>query len=236
MRQTGTGARSSAEQASRRLTFALPKGRILKQALPLLARAGLDLHGIVADKGDRRLLFDLPGGFRALLVKPGDVPTYVEYGIADLGIAGRDTLAEDERDLYEPLDLGIGACRLVVAEPRGRPTPLRRGAHIRVATKYPRLALRYYRSRGVHAEIIPLLGSVELGPITGLSDHIVDLVESGETLRQNNLTEVVTILHVTSRLIVHPASLKLKQDAIGRTISALREALALREGMGATTT
>ena len=208
------------------LTFALPKGRILKQALPLLKRVGVDLAAVWEGEHDRRLLFDLPGDARILLVKPVDVPTYVEHGIADVGIAGSDTLGEEARDLYEPVDLGIGACRLVVAEPAARPTALRRGMALRVATKYPRLALRHYRARGIKPDIIPLFGSVELGPITGLSDQIVDLVESGETLRQNNLREVETILHVTSRLIVHPASLKLKQAAVTDLIAALREVAA----------
>lgn len=208
------------------LTLALPKGRILKQALPLLRRVGIDLAAVWEGEHDRRLLFDLPGGARVLLVKPVDVPTYVEHGVADVGVAGADTLGEEARDLYEPLDLGIGACRLAIAEPAARPTPLRRGVSLRVATKYPRLTLNHYRSKGIQPEIIPLFGSVELGPITGLSDQIVDLVESGETLRQNNLREVETILYVTSRLIVHPASLKLKQAPITALIAALRDALA----------
>lgn len=208
------------------LTLALPKGRILKQVLPLLRRVGIDLAAVWEGEHDRRLLFDLPGGVRVLLVKPVDVPTYVEYGVADVGVAGADTLGEEARDLYEPLDLGIGACRLAIAEPAARPTPLRRGVSLRVATKYPRLTLNHYRSKGIQPEIIPLFGSVELGPITGLSDQIVDLVESGETLRQNNLREVETILYVTSRLIVHPASLKLKQAPITALIAALRDALA----------
>ncbi|HEY0137638.1 MAG TPA: ATP phosphoribosyltransferase [Nannocystis sp.] len=208
------------------LTLALPKGRILAQAIPLLAQAGLDLASVLSGEHDRRLLLDLPGGLRVLLVKPVDVPTYVEHGVADLGVAGYDTLCEEARDLYQPVDLGIGACRLVVAEPAARPVALRRGMALRVATKYPRLALRHYRSRGIQPEIIPLAGSVELGPLTGLSDQIVDLVESGETLRQNNLRETDTILHVTSRLIVHPASLKLKQSAIASVISAVRAAVA----------
>ena len=207
------------------LTLALPKGRILTQAIPLLAQAGLDLAALLTGEHDRRLLLDLPGGLRVLLVKPVDVPTYVEHGVADLGVAGYDTLCEEARDLYQPVDLGIGACRLVVAEPADRPVTLRRGMALRVATKYPRLALRHYRSRGIQPEIIPLAGSVELGPLTGLSDQIVDLVESGETLRQNNLRETDTILHVTSRLIVHPASLKLKQSAIASVISAVRAAV-----------
>ncbi len=208
------------------LTLALPKGRILRQAVPVLQRAGLALPDLSTHEHDRRLMIERPDGLRVLLVKPVDVPTYVEHGIADLGVAGYDTLCEEARDLYEPVDLGVGACRLVVAEPAGKPVTLRRGMHLRVATKYPRLALRHYRSRGVHPQIIPLSGSVELAPLTGLADQIVDLVESGETLRQNNLREVETILHVTSRLIVHPASLKLRLAAITRILAATRAAVA----------
>lgn len=203
------------------LTFALPKGRILGPAAKLLRQAGTDL-GEVGVAKDRRLMFDLPAGGKALLVKPSDVPTYVEHGVADIGIAGSDTLHEQARDLYEPVDLGIGACRLAVAEPCDRPARLRRGMRLRVATKYPNLTRRHYRSKGINPEIIPLYGSVELGAITGLADQIVDLVESGETLRQNNLVEVETIVHVSSRLIVHPASLKLKPRPVARLIDALR--------------
>jgi ATP phosphoribosyltransferase len=211
-----------------RLTFALPKGRILDQAMPLLAAAGLDLAAALEQAG-RKLLFELPGGTRIMLVKPVDVPTYVEHGIADLGIAGLDTLLEQGRDLYEPVDLGTGRCRLVVAEPsssvHGGGAGLRRGMNLRVATKYPRCALRHYRARGIQPDIIPLWGSVELAPITGLADQIVDLVESGETLRQNDLVEVETIFQVTSRLIVNAASLRLKQPAVSHTIAALRSAV-----------
>jgi ATP phosphoribosyltransferase len=212
------------------LTLALPKGRILAPSLALLRAAGVDM-GEVGQANDRRLMFDLPAsgpgpaGWRVLLVKPSDVPTYVEHGVADLGIAGADTLHEQAHDLYEPVDLGIGACRLVVAEPLDRPARLRRGMELRVATKYPNLAQRHYRSKGISPEIIPLYGSVELGPITGLADQIVDLVESGETLRQNRLVEVETIMHVTSRLIVHPASLKLKPGLVAQIIDALRAAV-----------
>lgn len=203
------------------LTFALPKGRILDQTLPLLERAGVSIAEAVGGAG-RRLMVDLPGGARALLVKPTDVPTYVEYGIADVGIAGRDTLEEQGRDLYEPIDLGVAACRMVVAEPSERPSRMLRGMALRVATKYPRLTQRHYLARGISPEIIPLYGSVELGALTGLADQIVDLVESGETLRQNALVEVETIMHVTSRFIVHPASLKLKPDTLSGLIEALR--------------
>lgn len=202
------------------LTFALPKGRLIDAALPLLEAAGIALTDAVARAG-RKLEVVTPDGTRVLLVKPIDVPTYVEYGVADVGIAGRDTLEEQGRDLYEPVDLGIGACRLVVAEPVEHPR-LRRTTELRVATKYPRLARKHYLSRGIAPEIIPLLGSVELGAVTGLADQIVDLVESGETLRQNRLKEVETIMHVTSRLVVHPASLKLQAAAVSRVIEALR--------------
>jgi ATP phosphoribosyltransferase len=207
------------------LTFALPKGRILDQAIPLLAAAGVDIADALEQAG-RKLLFELPTGERILLVKPVDVPTYVEHGIADFGIAGLDTLLEQGRDLYEPVDLGTGRCRLVVAEPRSSSSSgLRRGMNLRVATKYPRCALRHYRARGIQPDIIPLWGSVELAPITGLADQIVDLVESGETLRQNDLVEVETIFEVTSRLIVNAASLRLKQPAVSHTIAALRRAV-----------
>jgi ATP phosphoribosyltransferase len=212
------------------LTFALPKGRILEQATPLLAAAGIDIAAALDDAG-RKLLFDLPGSplsWRFLLVKPVDVPTYVEHGIADFGIAGLDTLREQGRDLYEPVDLGIGRCRLVVAEPCDQPEPLRglrRGMSVRVATKYPACAMFHYRSKGIQPIIIPLFGSVELGPVTGLADQIVDVVESGETLRQNQLVEVETIFEVSSRLIVNAASLRLKQPAVSQTIAALRRAV-----------
>jgi ATP phosphoribosyltransferase len=220
------------------LTWALPKGRILEQALPLLAAAGLDLCAALDEVG-RKLLFELPTGERILLVKPVDVPTYVEHGIADLGIAGLDTLREQglerARDLYEPVDLGIGRCRLVVAAPAGvadtSRTALRRGMSLRVATKYPRCALRHYRARGIQPDIIPLYGSVELGAITQLADQIVDLVESGETLRQNALVEVETIFEVSSRLIVNAASLRLKQPAVSRTIAGLRRAVLDFQGL-----
>jgi ATP phosphoribosyltransferase len=210
-------------RVAERLTFALPKGRILEQARPLLAAAGIELPRH-AGEGDRRLVLDLARGPRLLFVKPVDVPTYVEHGIADLGIAGRDTLEEQSRDLYEPLDLQIGRCRLVVARPapHAATDPER---NPRVATKYPRVSARHYRGKGIQPELIPLSGSIELAPLTGLADEIVDLVESGETLRQNRLVEVETVFEVSSRLVVHPASLKLQPDAIGRTIEALARAV-----------
>lgn len=159
-------------------------------------------------------------------LRSSDVPTYVDYGAADLGIAGRDVLDEQGRDLYEPLDLGIGRCRLAVAEPVHAPVDERSHMHLRVATKYPVLTSRYFREKGVTAEIIKLGGSVELGPLTGLAHRIVDLVETGETLRQNGLREVETILEVSSRLVVNPASLKLRGALISRLIADLERAAA----------
>lgn len=209
------------------LTLALPKGRILKQASPLLAAAGVDIASALESAG-RKLTLELPGGHRVLLVKPTDVPTYVEYGVADIGIAGGDTLAEQGRDLYEPVDLCIAPCRLAVAEPDDAPVKLKRGVTVRVASKYPNLSRRHYARKGIAAEIIPLYGSVELGALTSLADQIVDLVESGETLRQNGLREVETVMHVSSRLVVHPASLKLK-PAVSRLINDVRGAVDTRK-------
>jgi ATP phosphoribosyltransferase len=162
------------------------------------------------------------------VLRAGDVPTYVEYGAADIGVAGRDVLEEEERDLYEPLDLGIGACRMVLAEPADRPVDLSSHMHLRVATKYPTVTRRYLEERGVAAEIIRLSGSVELGPLTGLADRIVDLVETGETMRQNGLVEVETILQVTSRLVVNPASLKLRGPLVAALIDRLAAAVEAR--------
>lgn len=212
------------------IILALPKGRILDEAVPLFARAGIDLSPVKA--GSRRLIFDLPmdarGGareqLRVLVIRDADVPTYVEHGAADVGIAGRDVLEEQGRDLYEPLDLGIGRCRLCVAE------PMRDGAaaggsdegHLRYATKFPNLTRRYLEEKGVVAEVIKLYGSIELSPLTGLSDRIVDLVSSGETLRQHKLREVETLLEVTARLVVNRASLKLKRTPIDGLLARLR--------------
>lgn len=217
------------------VTFALPKGRVLSAAARLLGRAGIDT-AVLLGPDDRRLLIELPDGNRVLLVKPSDVPTYVEHGVADVGIAGRDTLEEQARDLYEPVDLGIGACRLVVAQARDRSAPLERGMALRVATKYPNLARRHYLARGIDPEIIELFGSVELGAITGLADQIVDLVESGETLRQNGLVELETVMDVTSRLIVHPASLKLRHQRIAALIEAVRAVTSATDARKATRT
>ncbi len=204
-----------------RLTLALPKGRILKAAAPMLAAVGVDVAALLADAKDRRLRFDLDDALSVLLVKPVDVPTYVAHGIAQLGIAGYDTIEEEGRDLYVPVDLGIGRCRMSVAQPVEAHRELRPGETVRVATKYPNIARRHYHRLGVPAQIIKLYGSVELGPLTGLADQIVDVVESGETLRQNGLVELETIFEVSSRLVVHPPSLKLWRPRLEPLIAGL---------------
>jgi ATP phosphoribosyltransferase len=218
-------ARTQVSTSDRPIVLALPKGRVLGQAIDLFRRAGYRLGAVQEES--RRLVHEC-GPLRVLVLRSGDVPTYVEYGAADVGVAGRDVLEEEERDLYEPLDLGIGPCRMVLAEPAARPVDLASHMHLRVATKYPTLTRRYLEERGVAADIIRLSGSVELGPLTGLADRIVDLVETGETLRQNGLVEVETIMDVTSRLVVNPASLKLRGALVASLIDRLAAAVEAR--------
>jgi ATP phosphoribosyltransferase len=203
------------------LRLALPKGRVLDEAIELFGRAGVDL-GAVKD-GSRRLVFDLPEqALRVLVVRDADVPTYVEHGAADVGVCGRDVLDERGYDLYEPLDLGIGRCRLSVAEPEGAAQAGGPDGQLRYGTKFPGLTRRWLEERGLVADVIKLSGAVELGPLVGLCDRIVDLVSSGETLRQHKLREVEVILEVTARLVVNRAAMKLRQRAIDGLLSRLR--------------
>jgi ATP phosphoribosyltransferase len=203
------------------LTLALPKGRLLDGALDLLREVGVD--GVDAES--RRLIFnDARRGLRLLFLKPADVPAYVAYGAADLGIVGKDILLEQEPDVYEPLDLGFGFCRLVVAEPRAlaeRDDPAR-WSWVRVATKYPRLTEQYFSDRGIQVEIVRLDGSIELAPLVGLAERIVDLVQSGETLRVNGLVEVAEIARSTARLIVNRASMKTEHARIRELVDELK--------------
>ncbi len=207
------------------LTLALPKGRLLRPALDILRSVGLD--GVEADS--RKLIFsDEKHGLRFLILKPADVPTYVEYGAADLGIVGKDILLEQEPDVYEPLDLGFGFCRLVVAEPKElweRDDPSK-WSWVRVATKYPVLTERYFSERGIQVEMVRLDGSIELAPLVGLADRIVDLVQSGETLRANGLVEVAEITRSTARLIVNRASLKTEYSPVSQLIERLKKQVA----------
>jgi ATP phosphoribosyltransferase len=207
------------------ITLALAKGRIYEETLPLLARAGI---GMPASVDPRALIVQTSRrDLRLILVRAADVPTYVQYGAADLGIAGRDLLAEHGgQGLYQPLDLGIARCRMVVAAPEAfdYAAAVRKGARLRVATKYIHTAREHFAAKGVHVDLIRLYGSMELAPLVGLADAIVDLVDSGGTLRANGLRAVEDILPVSSRLIVNPASLKLNRDAIAPLIEALGKA------------
>ena len=203
------------------LTLALPKGRLLEPALDLLRELGVS--GI--DPDSRKLIFRAAGrDLEILLLKPADVPAYVTYGAADLGIVGKDILLDQEPDVYEPLDLGFGFCRLVVAEPRTlweRDDPAK-WSWVRVATKYPRLTEEYFSARGIQVEIVRLDGSIELAPLVGLADRIVDLVQSGETLRANGLVEVAEITRSTARVIVNRASMKTEHAAVTRLLDDMR--------------
>ena len=208
------------------LTIALPRGRILEEALVLFGKAGVDLGAADKARAGRRLIIPIPEhDLRVLIVRDTDVPAYVEHGAAHLGIAGRDVLEEQDRDLYEPLDLGIGRCRMVVAEPAAQPVDENAHAHLRYATKFPEITRRHLQSRGIVAEVIKLYGSIEIAPLVGLADRIVDLVSSGETLRQHDLVEVETILDVSARVCVGRAAAKLHGDRIDTLLAALSKVL-----------
>ena len=204
------------------ITFALPKGRIMQDSMELFARIGITCPEMKEDS--RKLVFENRADkLRFMAVRATDVPTYVEYGSADLGVVGKDTLLEQGKSLYEPLDLKFGYCRLVVAEPqalRQTDNPLN-WSNIRIATKYPNITERYFAAKGVQVELIKLYGSIELAPLVGLSERIVDLVSTGGTLKANKLVEVETIAEITSRLIVNRASLKTKHQRISRIIDGL---------------
>lgn len=201
------------------LRIALAKGRIAQDAISLLIRAGYDLKNY--DKSSRRLVFDDPEGRVSIVfVKSDDIPIYVEKGAADIGIVGRDVLAECEADVYEMLDLGFGRCRMCAAGFE----PWRRTARkLTVASKYPNVARRYFAREGIHTEVIRLNGSVELAPILGLADIIVDIVETGTTLKENNLQILETLFPVSARLIVNKVSLKTRTAAVQELLRLLRE-------------
>ncbi|SDJ65412.1 ATP phosphoribosyltransferase [Microbulbifer yueqingensis] len=208
------------------ITIALTKGRILKETLPLLAAAGLEPQEDIAKS--RKLIFPTnQEGVRLLILRGSDVPTYVQHGAADLGVAGKDTLLEHPSDgIYEPLDLGIARCRLMTAGISG--APLRPG-RIRVATKFVQSARRYYAAQGRQADIIKLYGAMELAPLMQLADEIVDIVDTGNTLRANGLEARDTIAHISSRLIVNKASMKMKYSPINALIEKLAVAVSERD-------
>jgi len=203
------------------LVVALPKGRMQDDALSLFRSIG---HGCDQSSIGRKLILDdETGNLRFVLAKPGDVPIYVEYGAADLGVVGEDVLRESGREVYEPLPLGFGRCRLSLAGPAGaRRRDLRLESGVRVATKYPNLARDYFERLGISAEVIPLSGSVELGPAVGLADLLVDLVDTGRTLRENGLVELETIMESQAVLIVNHASHKLRFEAVQGLVRSLQ--------------
>jgi len=214
---------------------ALPKGRMAAQTLALLETAGIPaphddigrkliVDGVAADGTESNL------SLRYIMAKPSDTPTYVEYGAADIGICGLDTLRESRRNVYEPLLLPFAHCHLSLCAPADRPqTPLRYESQPRVATKYPNLTADFFRARGVNAEVIALNGSVELGPLVGLADLIVDLVQTGGTLRANGLVEIRTLMESQAVLIVNRAAYRLKSAAISDVIARLRTAIQEQE-------
>jgi ATP phosphoribosyltransferase len=208
------------------ITIALSKGRIYDETAPLLKRAGVVARDD-PEKSRKLILRTNRADVRLLIVRASDVPTYVQYGAADLGVAGRDVLDESGgQGLYQPLDLGIARCRMVVAAPAGFDyrRAVRQGARLRVATKYVQTAREHFAMKGVHVDLIKLYGSMELAPLTGLADAIVDLVDTGRTLRANRLKVVEEIAPVSARLIVNQAALKLKRAAIQPLIEAFARA------------
>lgn len=203
------------------LTIAMPKGRIFEEAADLLREAGYRLPPEFEDS--RKLIIDVPEeNFRFILAKPMDVPTYVEHGVADLGIAGKDVMLEEERDVYELLDLQISKCYLAVA---GLPNTMMSNVAPKVATKYPNVAASYFRQQGEQVEIIKLNGSIELAPLIGLSDRIVDIVSTGRTLKENGLVEYEEIVDITSRLIVNPVSYQMKDGRIRELVERLNQVI-----------
>jgi ATP phosphoribosyltransferase len=209
------------------LTLALSKGRIFDETLPLLARAGIEVTDDPQTSRKLILATNRPD-LRVVLVRASDVPTYVQYGGADLGVAGSDVLMEAPGDnLYRPLDLRIARCRMSVAVRADfdYANAVKQGSRIRVATKYTATARQHFADKGVHVDLIKLYGSMELAPLTGLADAIVDLVSSGGTLKANGLIEVEKIADISSRLVVNQAALKLKRDAMRPLIEGLEKAV-----------
>ncbi|WP_050179939.1 ATP phosphoribosyltransferase [Domibacillus robiginosus] len=203
------------------LTIAMPKGRIFEEAAALMQEAGYKLPPDLDES--RKLIIEVPEeNMRFFLAKPMDVATYVEHGVADVGIAGKDVLLEEERDVYELLDLKISPCYLAVA---GLPDTALNEVAPKIATKYPTVASAYFREKGEQVEIIKLNGSIELAPLIGLSDRIVDIVSTGRTLRENGLVEYETIVGITSRLIVNPVSYRMKNEEISTFVNRLTDTI-----------
>ena len=216
----------SAIPPNQQLTMALSKGRIFEETIPLLEAAGI----MVTEDPETSRKLILPTSdpqVRVIIVRASDVPTYVQYGAADFGVAGKDVLVEHGGEgLYQPIDLEIAKCRLSVAVQAGfdYQNAVRHGARLRIATKYTHMAREHFASKGVHIDLIKLYGSMELAPLVGLSDAIVDLVSSGSTLRANNLVEVEHIMDISARLVVNQAALKLKRERLQPILDAFERA------------
>ncbi len=210
----------------RYLTFALAKGRLAKETLKLLEKIGITCDEI-NDPQTRKLIFQNDElGYRFFLAKPSDVPTYVEYGVADIGVVGRDTLLEEGRNLYEVLDLGFGKCRMCVCGPASARELMNRNEIIRVATKYPSIAKNYFKDKkNQTVEIIKLNGSVELAPIVGLSEVIVDIVETGSTLKENGLEVLEEIVPLSARIVVNQVSMRMEHERINKLLTELNQLL-----------
>ncbi len=208
------------------LRIALCRGAIFEETASLLERVGLDLTEVRGNS--RKLIFETAGGTRFITTRPTDVPTYVEYGAADVGFVGKDVLLEAGRNVYEVLDLGIGRCRLVFATPEGVDPSLETLRHLgtfRVATKYPRMTQEYFQARGINPDIITLHGSIELAPLVGLAEGIVDLTSTGTTMRENRLQERFQLYDFTTRMIVNRVAHKMLAPQVGELLARLREAL-----------
>lgn len=208
----------------KQITFALAKGRLAEKAMGILKELGITCKEMEGET--RKLLFTSDdGNYRFFLSKASDVPTYVDHGVADIGIVGKDTIIEENRDVYEVLDLGFGKCKMAVAGEPDKKELLESGKLIRVATKYPLIAKQYFDKSQRNVEIIKLHGSVELGPIVGLSDVIVDIVESGKTLKENGLVVLEDVEPLSARCIVNSASFKVKHEEINALIKQIEKSL-----------
>ena len=212
------------------LTIALPKGKLFSLSADLLAKVGYTAEGL-SDKSRKLVITNEEKKLRFIITKTADVPTYVEYGAADLGVIGKDVLVENGMDVYELLDLGFGRCHVMMAVPKAERRPqLADYAHTRVATKFPHIAEQFFSAHGMQMEYIKLNGSIELGPIVGLSESIVDIVETGTTLKENDLEEIAYIMDATARLIANRVSFKLKFERIHELTEELRKVLAMERG------
>ena len=207
------------------ITIALPKGKLFGLSAELLKKIGWTAQGL-HEKSRKLIITNDEEQLKFIITKTADVPTYVEYGAADIGIIGKDVIFESGKDVYELLDLGFGKCHLMMAVPKDKKRPrLKDYAHTRVATKFPHIAEKFFTAQGMQMEYIKLNGSIELAPIIGMSESIVDIVETGTTLRENNLEEIATIMNSTARLIANRVSYKLKFERINSLVAALEQNL-----------